>query len=224
MTMNLRFSAFARRCAVGLAGAGAARPLVFTTAFDEVAGVASIWRIGVTGRRALRSAVFGVEEVCAGTIVSRMTCSLTTGVITFRPALMPRPSIAIALSFNSTALLEVPPVVAGRAVDGGGGGVPTGFVSTMVFMAEGSGGIVLEDEMRGAAGCTRIGSERTTVFIPAIGEEVGGRAGGDDDVTKALSSGPGGGSMFNIARASRGRLSSSLSSARMITSAVCLEI
>src|SRR6202035_2399591 len=92
------------------------------------------WRIGVTGRRKLRSAVFAVdEEFCAGSIRSRITCSLTTGVITLRPTLIPRPSIAIALSFNSIALREVPEV---KSRDDEGAGFATGSLSTMVFIVE----------------------------------------------------------------------------------------
>src|ERR1019366_7728200 len=125
--------------------------------------------MGVTGLRLLRSAIFAVdEELCAGSIRSRMTCSLTTGVITLRPTLMPRPSIAIALSFNSRALREV---AEGVCRDEEGGRSSTGSLSTMVCIVEtGEANGDRDADRRGSSfGVGGAGCESTTVFITAIG-------------------------------------------------------
>src|SRR5580704_10407431 len=99
----------------------------------------------------------------------------------------------------------------------------------MVFIEEAAGAAAdREAEIRGegmaGGGCAGAGCPSTSVFIIAIGDADLADADGKAVAAKLVSSGPGGGSAFSMSRALRGRLSTSLSSARMTTSAVCFEI
>src|SRR5579862_2181958 len=207
LTSNLMFSAFAIRRAIGLVAAfDAARPLVLPAGCAPVEGDASTCRIGVTGRDLLRSAVFAVDDVVrVGSIRSMITCSFTTGVTILIPALMPRPSILIALSLSSCALREEADGAAGAAF----GVSETGLLSTMVFIVEAGvcAGTLRAAEMRGDDAGAGVGLVKTSVFAIAIDDGCGALVCvlGSNAVTKFSSSTLGGGSAFSISRALRGR-------------------